>query len=113
MVYWLTLNTHIPIYLGEVMARYDCNTPASMFSDPEVCWMAEMWTDVMESIARLALDPTLPPMAILVVGDHAPPLWSRKARRLFRPGEVSWVTLWPHPSVGPDHSHQATVSGSN
>jgi phosphoglycerol transferase MdoB-like AlkP superfamily enzyme len=95
MVYWLTLNTHIPISPGEGTPRYGCNTTASVFSDPEVCWMAEMWTDIMESIARIALDPALPPMAILVAGDHAPPLYSRKARRLFRPGEVSWVSLWP------------------
>ena len=36
-----------------------------------------------------------PPFEILVVGDHAPPLWSRQGRGLFVPGAVSWFRLSP------------------
>ena len=57
--------------------------------------MTEMWMDVMDSVVALATDPGLPPFEILVVGDHAPPLWSRQGRGLFVPGAVSWFRLSP------------------
>jgi hypothetical protein len=37
LVYWLTLNTHIPVHPGEGRPRFSCNTSASDFSDPQVC----------------------------------------------------------------------------
>ena len=95
LIYWLTLNTHIPIRPGDGSPRFGCQTPANPFRHAEVCSMAELWTDVLEQVAKIALDPDLPPTAFLIVGDHAPPFWSRQARQLFRPGEVSWVSLWP------------------
>ena len=49
--------------------------------------------DLFDSIARAVAD--LPPMEILVVGDHAPPLWSKVGRNLFTPGQVTWVRLAP------------------
>lgn len=95
LVYWLTLNTHIPIQPEDGAPRFGCDTPANPFIFHEVCGMAELWTDVLEQIASIALDPALPPTAFLIVGDHAPPFWSRRARQLFVPGQVSWVSLWP------------------
>jgi hypothetical protein len=59
----------------------------------EVCYMSEMWSDVMSSLVRLTAD--IPPTDILIVGDHAPPLWSKAARHLFTPGKVTWVRLTP------------------
>jgi hypothetical protein len=37
----------------------------------------------------------IPPTEILLVGDHAPPLWSKAGRALFTPGKVTWVRLTP------------------
>jgi hypothetical protein len=31
----------------------------------------------------------------MLVGDHAPPLWSKAGRNLFTPGKVTWVRLTP------------------
>jgi hypothetical protein len=31
----------------------------------------------------------------MVVGDHAPPLWSRAGREMFMPGQVAWYRLTP------------------
>jgi hypothetical protein len=93
-LYWLTLNTHVPIRFGEGRPRLDC-AQGGPHRNTEVCAMTEMWMDVMESVVALATDPGLPPFEILVVGDHAPPLWSRQGRGLFVPGEVSWFRLTP------------------
>jgi hypothetical protein len=30
-----------------------------------------------------------------VVGDHAPPLWSKRGRAQFAPGQVAWYRLKP------------------
>ena len=95
LVFWLTLYTHLPVPSNVAKPRYHCNSPAADFPDPQVCWMAEIWTDLFEQLAQIAQAPDLPPTAILIVGDHAPPLWSRDARKLFRPGEVTWASLWP------------------
>ena len=57
--------------------------------------MADGWVELLQSIARAWADPAMPPTEILIVGDHAPPLWYRQARDLFTPGEVSWFRLTP------------------
>jgi hypothetical protein len=57
--------------------------------------MTELWIDVLDSVTAIAGDERLRPLDVLVVGDHAPPLWSRSGRALFRPGEVSWFRLAP------------------
>jgi hypothetical protein len=48
---------------------------------------------------ELALDPSLGPADILIVGDHSPPLWSRQARAQFEPGLVAWYRLTPRDDV--------------
>jgi hypothetical protein len=49
--------------------------------------------ELFQSVAQLARD--LPGTEIMLVGDHAPPLWSKAGRRLFTPGKVTWVRLTP------------------
>ena len=57
--------------------------------------MAELWHDVFNSVAKLALNPDIGPAEILVVGDHAPPLWSKRGRAEFEAGKVPWYRLTP------------------
>lgn len=98
-IYWLTLNTHIPVAPGEANARFGCDRSAGLFGHPQVCYMAELWHDVFASVAQLALDPAIGAAEIVVVGDHAPPLWSRRARAQFEPGKVVWYRLTPRDDV--------------
>lgn len=94
-VYWLTLNSHVPVAPGRGTPRQDCGQPGSPFADPEVCAMVEVWQDVFVAVSRLAL--AHPGTEILLVGDHAPPLWRRAARDAFEPGRVPWIRLSPLP----------------
>ena len=57
--------------------------------------MAELWHDVFAAVARIARDPAVGPADILLVGDHAPPLWSKRGRAEFAPGQVAWYRLQP------------------
>lgn len=93
-VYWLTLNSHVPVKPGQATRRFDCET-GGPFGDAEVCSMAEIWIDLFEAVKRIAAD--LPQAEILLVGDHAPPLWRRSARELFEPDRVPWIRLSPRP----------------
>ncbi|GJD61051.1 sulfatase-like hydrolase/transferase [Methylobacterium frigidaeris] len=94
-VYWLTLNSHVPVPQGGATPRQDCGRPGSPFPDREVCTMVEFWQDVFAAVSRLAL--AYPATEILLVGDHAPPLWRRAARDAFEPGRVPWIRLAPIP----------------
>lgn len=96
-VYWLTLNSHVPVPRDVATKRQDCGHPESPFGDREVCAMVEIWQDVFAAVSRLAL--AHPGTEILLVGDHAPPLWRRTARDAFEPGRVPWIRLAPIPVV--------------
>ena len=98
-IYWLTLNTHIPVVPGEALTKFGCERPNNGFGLRRVCRMAELWHDVFRSVAQLALDPRIAPAEILVVGDHAPPLWSKKGRAEFEAGKVPWYRLTPRDGV--------------
>ena len=98
-IYWLTLNTHIPVPPGEALTNFDCDQPENEFGITRVCRMAELWHDVFSSVANLALNPAIGPAEILVVGDHAPPLWSKKGRGEFAAGRVPWYRLAPKKHV--------------
>jgi len=93
--YWLTLSTHVPIAPREGTPKLGCDRGGPM-QQVEVCYMSEMWSDVMSGLARLAIDN--PATDILIVGDHAPPIWSKAGRGLFTPGKVTWVRLTPNES---------------
>lgn len=91
-IYWLTLNSHVPVRAEEATPRHDCAS-GGPFGDPEVCVMAEIWEDLFDAVRSLAL--ANPETEILLVGDHAPPLWRRNARRQFVTDRVPWIRLAP------------------
>ena len=98
-IYWLTLNTHIPVAPNEAMIDFHCTLENNGFGVPRVCRMAELWHDVFTVVAKIARDPAIGPADILVVGDHAPPLWSKRGRAEFEPGQVAWFRLQPRKDV--------------
>jgi hypothetical protein len=104
-LYWMTLSTHVPIAPHEGSPRLGCVREGGPIGHMEVCYMTEMWMDLFEGIARMTAE--IPATDILLVGDHAPPLWSKAARHLFTPGQVTWVRLTPKESAS------ASVSGAH
>ena len=92
-VYWLTLNTHMPFDIDQATHRFGCAANGGIFADKTVCYLSEMWADIVAQVASIATDPELPPTDILIVGDHHTPLFTRTARGLFAPGKVAWFAL--------------------
>lgn len=90
LVYWLTLNSHVPVVPDSSGgAPFDCTN----IEDATACTIARLWAEVFAAVRGMALDPALPPMDVLIVGDHAPPLTSRRARALFERERVPWIAL--------------------
>jgi hypothetical protein len=107
IIYWLTLNTHIPVAPNEAMIDFHCTLENNGFGVPRVCRMAELWHDVFTVVAKIARDPAIGPADILVVGDHAPPLWSKRGRAEFEPGQVAWFRLQPRKDVAGGPAQEA------
>jgi phosphoglycerol transferase MdoB-like AlkP superfamily enzyme len=95
LIYWLTVNTHIPVAPNDALTNFNCVGVDNQFAQPTVCRMAELWHDFFEAVSKLALDPSIAPAEILIVGDHAPPLWSKRGRAEFAAGKVAWYRLTP------------------
>jgi hypothetical protein len=94
-VYWLTLNSHLP--LDEATARpstFSCQSGV-FSSDSEVCLLARIQNLVNTSVVRVALDPRLKPTRFIIVGDHTPPFALGKRRDLFVKGRVPYIELRP------------------
>ena len=92
-VYWLTLNSHLPVHPDTAQPELDCGGANGPFRSEPVCGLAELWIEVFERIADIIAVPGLPPTDVLLVGDHAPPFWSHEGRSHFVPGEVPWILL--------------------
>jgi len=92
-IYWLTLNTHMLFNPKEATQRFDCAKEGGVFGDNTVCYLSQMWADIIEQTVSIATDPELTPTDILIVGDHHTPLFTRTARSLFIPGQVAWFAL--------------------
>jgi len=92
IVYWLTLNSHIP-YVAKPGGQLHCRTNEAIIKNQRVCELTEIWAEVFDKISEIAADPKLPSTDILVVGDHTTPLWEKRAAVAFTPGKVDWYFL--------------------
>lgn len=91
-VYWLTLNSHLP-YQRVDTGRLHCGEPRAAISGRMACDLTEIWAEVMDGVAAILRDPAMPPLDILVVGDHNTPMWWRSDFRHFVKGRVDWYYL--------------------
>lgn len=92
LVYWLTLNTHVP-FVPKSDGQLGCSGTKPRIDSKTVCQLSEYWIDIMNQVAAIASDPSLPATDILVVGDHHTPLWERAAKNKFLLGQVDWYLL--------------------
>jgi hypothetical protein len=93
-IYWLTLNTHLPIPPNE--NNLNCNRSEATKDYDDICTSVKQHDLLFKEIATLAANPALPPTLFVLVGDHAPPYLAHNRRDLFVPGEVPYLILWPN-----------------
>jgi len=94
-VYWLTLNSHLPVVANRELQTENCRQLGASLDSrfPLVCRLFAIWDGTAEALARMAARPDFPPTDILVVGDHMPPFTQQKSRLLFDPANVPWFLL--------------------
>lgn len=94
-LYWLTLNTHLPVVADEAMGTRPCTTgPVQWRKDFfALCRLFQLHHHLADKISEMALSPELPPTDILIVGDHKPPILDRATSERFEDGKVPWIYL--------------------
>lgn len=94
-VYWLTLNSHLPVVANRELQTENCRQFGSGLDDdfPLVCRLFAIWDGSAEALARMVARPGFPPTNILVVGDHMPPFTQQTSRLLFDAENVPWFLL--------------------
>ena len=102
-LYWLTLNSHLPVPNDAALQTDACRDYDFRLAKehPMICRLFRLWDDIDQGIARIALDPALPPTDILIVGDHMPPFFDRESRAEFDPERVPWILLRRKPAEAP------------
>ena len=92
-VYWLTLNSHLPIAENRELGTENCSRLGEP-SDrelPMVCRLFAVWQGTADALFAAIARPDFPPTDILVVGDHMPPLTNQRSRVQFDPERVPWI----------------------
>lgn len=95
MIYFLTLNTHLPIMDDPKLGTADCQLGGTAWAqaNPQLCRLFLLHHQLADEIDRMAMDQLLPPTDFLIVGDHFPAFFDRSNRKHFVPGVVPWVSL--------------------
>lgn len=94
-VYWLTLNSHLPVLPDASLGTETCEAGLAAIGSvsPRLCRLFMVHHNLADSISRMALDPELPPTDILIVGDHMPPYFDGNLREKFDQEHVPWILL--------------------
>lgn len=94
-IYWLTLNSHLPVPPDFNLDVDNCETVSAMLAEefPMICRQFAIWDAVDAALVNQITDPEFPPTDILIVGDHMPPYFDRHHRSQFAPDRVPWLLL--------------------
>lgn len=94
-VYWLTLNSHLPIPVDDQTAHGECivGPPAWKTDYPRVCRLFQTHRQLADAIDAMIMAPDFPPTDVLIVGDHKPPFFDRGSRAHFDQRRVPWIYL--------------------
>ncbi|MCC9624260.1 sulfatase-like hydrolase/transferase [Thalassospira sp. MA62] len=90
--YFLTLNTHLP---NDKQMVKESPIACDDISMTEVCTLVQLHYAFFSKLGQTLADPDLPPMHILLVGDHAPPFAALESREQFSKHQVPFLELVP------------------
>lgn len=90
-VYWLTLNSHLPVPAEDRLGTRDCRLGTEAGSG--LCRLVHVVATTNDSLARTLTARDMPATDVLIVGDHMPPFFDHRTRSRFRPDAVPWILL--------------------
>lgn len=94
-VYWLTLNSHLPVPPGRNLDDEHCERLSTELNAeyPMICRQFAIYDGIDAALVKEITAPDFPPTDILLVGDHMPPYFDRHHRSQFTPDRVPWLIL--------------------
>ena len=94
-VYWLTLNSLLPVPPGRNLEVDHCERVSATLAAryPMICRQFAIWDALDAALVREITAPDFPPTDILIVGDHGPPYFDRQHRSQFASDRVPWLLL--------------------
>lgn len=95
LVYWLTVNSHLPIVEAPSIGtdRCDFGTARWRRDYPMLCRLYEIERQVSDALTAEIVRGGMAETDILIVGDHNPPFFQRTIRTRFDMGRVPWIYL--------------------
>ncbi|RPF72379.1 sulfatase-like hydrolase/transferase [Aurantiacibacter spongiae] len=95
LIYWLTLNSHLPVVAPEGAGPNSCRLGPDAWSrdNQSLCRLFAIHSRLADALDALASDPDLPPTDFLIVGDHMPPFFQRETRLRFDTRHVPFIHL--------------------
>ncbi len=95
LVYWLTLNAHIPVGPDDAIGTDRCILGTAEWRQdfPMLCRSYAVHKSVADAIFQEISAEDFPESDILIVGDHMPPFFQRTIRSRFDPAYVPWLYL--------------------
>lgn len=100
--YWLTLNTHHSYDIRDIHTKVlDCKS-VGIPSETGICRNVKLHHQFFKNLAKLISKPSMAGVRVIVVGDHAPPIYNQKVRsEYFDAGKVPWVSFKVREPVEP------------
>ncbi|RPF71469.1 sulfatase-like hydrolase/transferase [Aurantiacibacter spongiae] len=98
-VYWLTVNSHLPVPPGMNLDVDHCeDISLGLARDfPMICRQFALWDQLEKALVEEITASDFPETDILVVGDHMPPYFGYRQRSQFAPDRVPFLFLkWKH-----------------
>ena len=94
-LYWLTLNSHLPVPPGLNLNVDKCETVSAILARdfPQICRQFKIWDDVDKAMVKEIIAADFPETDILIVGDHMPPYFDLHHRTQFDPEKVPYLYL--------------------
>ncbi|MCT2399434.1 sulfatase-like hydrolase/transferase [Novosphingobium mangrovi (ex Huang et al. 2023)] len=94
-VYWVTLNTHLPVGADEGLRTEHCQLSDAEWNEafPMLCREYMLQQRLADALEREIMRADFPEADILIVGDHMPPFFPRAMRERFDTENVPWIML--------------------
>jgi hypothetical protein len=114
-IYWLTLNSHLPVLAPSSAQQTNCAAIAGVRGNGPLCSWFDLVGIVHHSLARVAASATRPTLFV-IVGDHAPPFLDMRTRARFSSSDVPYLLLIPpagsRPGELPDRKNPAGLAAA-
>lgn len=91
-IYYLSLNSHLP---GSPALAEGSVLRCEAGDDRQVCLLDQIQENFFAALGAVLTDPEVPPVHVLLVGDHAPPMATITSRMQFSQKVVPFLELLP------------------